>query len=183
MEEIAVLLLSSGLQVGNHILQIVEIEMYCYSSRHPDPTVHRHPIQKEYRVIYFHRTGSSYRGGTFKGMDLVLGDDDTHFGVLIRSVVDNDKLVTGPCCVVNYILEILGVSSILEICPLSSRLYFDEDPIRLVDLDKPETIYRGSRVGLSAKYPEEWTAKKYRFSSRIKGLKKQGDLAKPLSAS
>lgn len=35
---------------------------------------------------YFHRTGGTYRAGTFKGLDITIGTDEKNYGgILIRS--------------------------------------------------------------------------------------------------
>jgi len=62
-------------------------------------------------VWYFHRKGGTYKSGSFKGMDLACGDKagNVFAGLLLRAVIDPlDKLIEGPCLVVDKILELNG---------------------------------------------------------------------------
>lgn len=98
---------------------IVEVEMYLKSPTHPDPYVHGYSEQELPDVFYFHRMGASYRGGTYKGMDVCFGGgagSGTFHGVLIRSIVKPDgTLVSGPCCCVDYILAQVGATSVASL--------------------------------------------------------------------
>ena len=69
------------------------------------------PRQTSCGVWYFHRKGGTYKSGSFKGMDLACGDKDKNVfaGLLLRAVLDpSDKLIEGPCLVVDKILEMNG---------------------------------------------------------------------------
>ena len=149
--------------------RICEIEFYLYDPRtpgtfitpHEDAYTHRDPDQKLNGHWYFHKhkTGT-FKGGTFKGRDLIIGDGKQYCGVVIRSIYDmaNKKLIAGPCCSVNTVLENYKVSSI-------SELYDSEKTLRLTNNFRnfvlkrkglsPEPIYKGIRIGLSDKYPDE----------------------------
>lgn len=77
-----------------HILgvkcRITEIEFYFHNNSHLDPFVHINEQQKRNETWYFHRAGKSinnkYKGGTYKGLDIIFGNDHTYGGMLIRSM-------------------------------------------------------------------------------------------------
>lgn len=173
--EIASLLLNkSVLRVNGVIFHLVEIEFYLHSEEHPDPYVHCHPIQKIPNAIYFHRSAqtmnSKYKGGTFKGMDLVFSDGKEYFGVLIRSVRCEDTYINGPCCAVNEIIKTLGVTHLEEIYSLNEIPLFTEGKICLLPYENYLDIYQAPRWGLKNK-SEEWTNKLYRFATCLKNVK------------
>eukprot|EP00438_Fugacium_kawagutii_P019613 Skav232786 [mRNA] locus=scaffold614:202164:202508:- [translate_table: standard] len=67
-------------------------------------------------VWYFHKKGGTYKSGSFKGMDLACGDKEGNVfaGLLLRAVIDpSDKLIEGPCLVVDKILELNGCLDVL----------------------------------------------------------------------
>ena len=58
---------------------------------------------------YFHKKGGTYKSGSFKGMDLACGDKESNVfaGLLLRAIIDSsEKLIEGPCLVVDKILEL-----------------------------------------------------------------------------
>lgn len=60
---------------------------------------------------YFHKKGGTYKSGSFKGMDLACGDKESNVfaGFLLRAIIDSsEKLIEGPCLVVDKILELNG---------------------------------------------------------------------------
>jgi len=78
---------NSVLISNNKKFRICEIEMYLLSSIHQDKYVHGDEDQKSFEKFYFHKfkTGT-FKSGTFKGVDIALGNKDTYFGILIRSI-------------------------------------------------------------------------------------------------
>jgi hypothetical protein len=174
-----ILLQNYVISVNNSKFQICEIEFYINTESHPDTYTHGDILQKTFGKIYFHRmNGKSYKGGTFKGMDLVLGNKDMYFGILIRSMydIDNKKMVSGPCNCVNTILALNNCDNISEF--MKSR----QEPLDAVsdiglrfmksNIVFKDEIYSGTRIGLSDKYPE-WKNKLYRFVSKISLIKKE----------
>jgi 3-methyladenine DNA glycosylase Mpg len=155
-------------KVNKHKFRPAEIEFYLYSEDHPDSYVHCHEDQLKYGFWYFHKTGKSYKGGTFKGLDLCLGEEDTYFGILIRSIYDiqEEKLIEGPCNCVNRILAVAEVESIKDFVDQGYQI-----KIRDEEHDE-ETIYRGPRIGLSDKYPK-YQYKKYRYAIMKELIKNQ----------
>lgn len=160
-----------------------EVEFYLNSNEHPDDTVHCHPVQKHKDCIYFHRASTKkdakYRGGTFKGMDLVWGDGNDYFGILIRSVeTENGEVVEGPCKVVNHLLEIMGKQHIRDILTEDQSLNYCK-PLSCIYLAEVKTelpmhqYMKGPRIGLP---DTEWGNKLYRFVNFTKAIKKRKGL-------
>lgn len=81
-----VLLNQSVLLVGKETYRLREIEFYYHGEGHADPFAHRDPMQKTTAQWYFHRDQGSYRGGSFKGLDISFGPSSAFGGVLIRSI-------------------------------------------------------------------------------------------------
>jgi len=80
------------LAVGNkkQFYRIAEIEFYFkgVDGVHPDTFTHCDDFQRANGQWYFHRSGNSYRGGTYKGLDLAFGKGEKgHGGILIRSLL------------------------------------------------------------------------------------------------
>ena len=104
---------------GTHLLvagtphRLTEVEFYYFSESHPDPFTHRDPLQRARGRWYFHRTGGTYKGGSFKGIDLTFGDGEAYGGVLIRGLERPDgTLVDGPSLCVDHLLAACGVASV-----------------------------------------------------------------------
>lgn len=137
----------------NH--RIVEIEFYYYNVKHRDPFAHCHPLQLTENRWYFHRQGKSYRGGTFKGVDLTFGDDRTYGGILLRSLEQADgSLVNGSCNCVNYMLQRTDYETVAELdAAIGDRHARDRNaPLFLQSADIPERpVFVTARVGLSLK--------------------------------
>lgn len=162
------------LVVGTSRCRIVEVEYYAS----PDPYIHGTPEQATMYRWYFHKagasSGSSFRGGTYKGLDLtfgtVVGDRTSYGGILLRSIQGpSGEIIEGPCKVVDFILRNTGISTITQLVSTyssyppsatdtTSVLYLEEASI------PPLTIFRGPRVGLSASHPE-YLMKPLRFTT------------------
>lgn len=164
-----------GLSIGGIIYEFAEIEFYLTSSEHPDPYTHQHPEQSQFAKWYFHRmSNGTYKGGTFKGLDLTLGSESMYYGILIRAIWNsNIGLICGPCKVVDHILSTLQIPSISALThdTPGERKCLDvknnDAQLHLVHIDHTSTepIYVGPRIGLSDTYPE-WVNKPYRFVRR-----------------
>ncbi|MBA4067103.1 MAG: hypothetical protein C0501_26030 [Isosphaera sp.] len=136
--------------------RFVELEAYYHGPGHPDPFAHRDPVQLEDGRWYFHRTRGEYRGGSFKGLDLALGDGSAYFGVLVRGVVGPDGvLVDGPSLTVDHLLARCGAGSVaaLDAAILKRKAWDATSPVYVRDRAEPRdaTVYATSRVGLSLK--------------------------------
>jgi len=152
------------LRVDTNYFRICEIEFYLKSEIHPDPYTHCNADQLKYGTYYFHRhPNGTYKSGTFKGMDITLGDEvsGSYFGILIRAVynIQTEEFIEGPCNTVNAILKCLELDSIesltdntsLNVWENSSNLILQ--PIKRSNSksdDKVpyEEIFYGPRIGL-----------------------------------
>ena len=156
------------LMIAGQPHRICEIEFYLNSPNHHDSYVHGHDDQTKKGTWYFHRfNNGTYKAGTFKGMDIVVGSGDTHGAILIRAVVDVNgrKMIEGPCKTVDHILSLCGVDSIMTLTGNASLNVLDNARgVILVEGNptKLEPISVGPRIGLSDKYPE-YRNKPYRY--------------------
>jgi len=125
-EVASTLLNRTVLVINKQPFRMAEIEFYLtHPSAMPDPYPHNDPIQVNRWLWYFHRSsGKSYRGGTYKGLDITIGDAPRFIGgILIRSLLGlvpaelepaqkkkkgNDAFVCGPCKLVDHILTLNG---------------------------------------------------------------------------
>lgn len=144
------------LNVNDKEMRICEIEFYLKSEHHDDIFAHCNEKQKENQTWYFHRTrdGTSYRGGTYKGLDITFGGNGFG-GIIIRAISDDNTYIDGPCKVVDYILKECQVE---DVKTLDSNLdnVFDKNLIYIKpkDLDEKE-IYTSARFGLKFKQKEQ----------------------------
>jgi 3-methyladenine DNA glycosylase Mpg len=149
------LLNHSHLVVAARPHRITEVEAYYHSAAHPDPFAHRHPVQRNPGRWYFHRVGQSYRGGTFKGLDLSFGDANSHGGFLIRGLETPDcELVDGPSLCVEHLLKLTRRATVAKLDQsIGERLAWDAtSPIRIERSPmEPAAVYRSARIGLTLK--------------------------------
>jgi len=181
------LLNRATLVAGGHPHRFTEIELYYLGGQHPDDFTHCDPIQTNFGVWYFHRAGEEYRGGTYKGLDLAIGHDGTHGGILIRGVEQlspSVSLTDGPSLVVDHLLALNRSPSIKE---LVSR--FDlgidapEDPaasplhVTIEEAHRGLPVHGSPRVGLTLKQGDlasrrRYIARPYRFLTEPNRIKK-----------
>lgn len=167
---------------GKHY-RFAEIEMYYSGWGHSDLFAHRDPVQLEGGRWYFHRTRGEYRGGSFKGLDIALGDGASFFGILIRTVVLPDGTVLdGPSLTVDHLLAQTKSASVAALDGvINMRSVWDAtSPLHLVEAEKPRnaTVYQTSRVGLSLKKAKgkvdapRFVARPYRFLTEPAAISK-----------
>jgi 3-methyladenine DNA glycosylase Mpg len=159
--QVADLLLNrTTLAVADQPYRITEIELYFHGLQHLDPFTHNDPIQHQLGHWYFHRAGTQYRSGTYKGLDIAFGTAEAFGGILLRGIeplAAAGPLIDGPCNLVDHILAITASPSIAA---LVSR--FDatiEDPTRgsplhlVLDAHRrpAQPIYATPRIGLTIK--------------------------------
>lgn len=170
-------------RVNRERYRIAEVEMYYHGGVHPDPFSHRHRLQSECGRWCFHRTGESYRGGSFKGLDLTGGDGSAHFGILIRTVVTPAGVVIdGPSRTVDHLLKTCGAKSVAELdAAIGERTIGDtSSPLHLAEAETPRsaTVFSTARVGLSLKNAamkpdaEKFLLRRYRFLTEPRAITK-----------
>lgn len=164
--------------------RLAEVEMYYHGGPHPDPFAHRDPVQVENGRWYFHRTGGRYRGGSFKGLDLTLGDGTAHFGILIRTIaaLDDTLLIDGPSITVDHLLSRTKAKDVAALdAVIAGRSTWDgTSPVALAEAEKPRdaAVFRCSRVGLSLKkargVPDapKFVGRPYRFLTEPRAITK-----------
>lgn len=169
--------------------QICEIEFYYTNPKHPDPFSHQTEDQLTHACWYFHRqNGGNYSGGSFKGLDITLGCgklENTYGGILIRTIKVDNKIIEGPCKVVDWILTTCNVTSIKElVSDKLSPLPIDDGILRLTfDTPRRHNIIESSpRFGLTLKKADnledrlKYLMKEYRFTTCANSLKKGKNL-------
>jgi hypothetical protein len=169
--------------VAGRRYRLAEVEMYYFGPGHQDPFSHRDPVQLEDGRWYFHRTRGEYRGGSFKGLDLALGDGTSYFGVLIRTAVEpGGAVLDGPCVTVDHLLAKTKAASVAVLDALiNARSIWDgSSPLAIVEAERPRSapVYATSRVGLSLKKargrPEmpRFVGRPYRFLTEPANISK-----------
>jgi len=151
----AALLNRAELLVGGVPLRVAEVEFYRTDSDHADPFAHAHPVQRGWGRWYFHRVGGSFRGGSFKGLDLTLGDGTATVGVLLRSVVTPaGELIDGPSRLVDRLLKLTDTPTVAALdakLPGAAALTA-ETPVHFREApDRGAEVLATARVGLSLK--------------------------------
>ena len=147
----------AALLVAGVPYRVAELEAYYHGPAHPDPFAHRDPVQLDAGRWYFHRTGGAYRGGSFKGVDLTLGDGRATFGVLVRAVVAPDGTrIDGPSLVVDHLLARTGEGTVAALAARTAAFpaWATSAPLALVARDTPDTpdilpVLATARVGLT----------------------------------
>jgi len=143
--------------------RLAELEFYVFCDTHRDPFPHMNADQLQPASWYFHKHGNSYRGGTYKGLDVTCGGGKSGLfgGILIRSLeslvggATTATLVNGPCKCVDHILQLCGASSIATFVEQSLKTDLScaaaHSPLRIVADDgilRSRVIHRSIRVGL-----------------------------------
>ncbi|MEK6234002.1 MAG: hypothetical protein N2C14_04765 [Planctomycetales bacterium] len=178
-----VLLNESRLIVGDQPFRLVEIEFYYFAEDHPDCFAHCDPNQLEMGRWYFHRRGGSYRGGSFKGLDLTFGDGVAFGGILLRTMAAPDgSLINGPSLLVNRLLAETGHGRIADLdAVIDSRTAWESgSPLSLAAAsgEDARTVHRTARVGLSLKTAGDderrlrYVLRRYRYLTEPRGVKK-----------
>jgi len=185
--EIADLLLNhTTLHIAQHPHRFTELELYFTGFAHLDPFTHGEAMQQKLGYWYFHRAGTQYRSGTYKGLDLAFGNPQAFGGILVRgieSLAASGPLVDGPCKVVDHIL---GITQSRSIEALVSR--FDVtientgggSPLYLELAAGPgrnQAVYATPRIGLTLKkgnteVRRRFLARPYRFLSEPARIRK-----------
>lgn len=154
------ILFCSHLVINGSNFKILEIEFYLNNSQHPDIFTHSSKYQKTNFHWYFHRSSEgehSYKGGTYKGLDLTFGSETSHGGILLRSIMDEktNEIIEGPCKVVDKILDVCKSNTIKDlvverlknnICANNPVLHIKQDVCRNMG-----NVFKSPRIGLTLK--------------------------------
>lgn len=184
----ALLLNGATLRIAGAPHRLTEVEFYVDGHAHADPFAHGDAMQRRGGHWYFHRTGGEYRGGTYKGLDVAIGNEALVGGVLVRGVeqlAPEKKLFDGPCLAVDHALALTKSGSIGE---LVGRFDLKIDA---AGQGKPESplfiehageargaaIFETARVGLTLKKSasverQRYLAQPYRFLTEPRAIKK-----------
>ncbi len=181
------LLNHATLHVAGSPHRLTEIEFYWTGPGHEDPFTHQDPMQLGFGRWYFHKQGNSYKGGTYKGLDIAVGRPDTHAGILVRGMMDleGQKLLDGSCTCVDHILSRTGRSSVAELAG-SFDLSIDESdkersPLYFTQSKEPgggaKELFSSPRVGLTLKKGADalrrsFLGRPYRFLTEPSRVKK-----------
>lgn len=190
--------------IGGQPHRFTEIELYWNGPGHRDTFTHGDEMQREFGRWYFHRSGASYRGGSFKGVDIAVGGGDTVAGILIRGAerIADGLIIDGPSMCVDHILACSGHPAIAALVASFDRA-IDAAPGSplYVTLAEPRAleIAESPRFGLTLKRGElgervAFLARPYRFlcePARIKkgrahtviGMHRQGLAAEDIARS
>lgn len=180
-ENVATDLLNNyAINANGVIFRLVELEFYLKSDDHPDPYVHCDPDQLSVGRWYFHKRGGSYKGGTFKGLDITFGDG-VFGGILIRAMMtDTGQVIEGPCNCVNAILRVCGCENIPALVDMFQPDYdvFNCNILRLHrGAPTDYTAWCSKRVGLNPARNIQYADAPYRYISIPRLIKKmRGDI-------
>ena len=176
------LLRRTVLDVAGEPHELCEIEFYLHGEGHLDPFTHGQPIQRSSGRWYFHRSGESYRGGTYKGLDVTFGPPDVFGGILIRSLLTPEgALINGSSLCVEHLLARTGHADVASLAAAVADRNVDADdsPLRLRAVaERPVTIYYTARGGLTlkriAEHPEmvDYILRPYRALTRPRKIAK-----------
>lgn len=174
---------------------ICEVEVYVHGPSHADPYTHGDEGQRSCGVWYFHRKGGTFKSGTFKGLDLAVGDGPAGVagGLLLRAVRPLEggtagAVTEGSCLVVDRILKLCDKLSIAALVEGRSAAELSAEStiglhLRPAERKRTDAVWAAPRVGLvprraedgkthSDGRPEDFVARPYRFSSAPRLLSK-----------
>ena len=170
------------LYIGGEPHRFTEIEIYRNSPAHPDTFTHADPMQEEFARWYFHRSGGTYKSGSYKGLDIAFGGPGAPAGILIRGIEAADgPLIDGPSVCVDRVLARAGHKTIQSLVAAFDRSA-DEAAgsplyVALDDASRSAAIHESPRVGLTLKRGvvadrARFLARPYRFLSEPARIKK-----------
>lgn len=134
--------------------RLEEVEFYYKGPGHQDPFAHGHPMQKTCGRWYFHREGKSYRGGSFKGLDISFGPPEAFGGILIRSLSGDGAQINGSCLCVEHMLRLTGYQHVSQLDEaLGQNAVTAPGPIYLRQAPEARQgkLWSTARVGLTLK--------------------------------
>ncbi|KAN0009610.1 hypothetical protein ACTFIU_006907 [Dictyostelium citrinum] len=120
------------LMINEQPHMLVEIEFYFKGCKHIDHFTHGDSMQLERGTWYFHRSGSGYKGGSFKGLDITFGlgeSEKTYGGILIRSIqiLSDKSIIDGPSLCVDHLLKTTNSKDISQFIRSHGRSIFENE--------------------------------------------------------
>lgn len=144
-------------RIRHSFYEITEIEFYVYDDIHTDANSHATPMQKTSLKMVFHTHGPSFKEGSYKGVDISMGNKNRYGGILIRGLkaLKDNRLIDGPSKVVDEILLQYKESKVRDLLE-HIDVDIDGNDFELVSKvnDKIE-LFKCPRVGLSLKKNSE----------------------------
>lgn len=168
------------LNINGHKYQIIELEFYVYSSNHRDVFTHCDENQKSTLKWYFHRSSDknkyAFKNGTYKGLDIAIGNDDIYGGILLRSLQkhENSEIINGSCKVVDEILLRTECKTVKDLVKDMMKDNTNIEDNKFLTLEKrtcvgQNELFTSPRVGLTLKNQEniklrhKYISKLYRY--------------------
>jgi len=103
-----------ALFINNIPHRLAELEFYFCGDKHQDIFTHQDDLQSTSGNWYFHKVGTGYKGGSYKGIDITFGQNGFG-GILIRAIETIDgEYIEGPSKVVDTILSLNNSSQIAD---------------------------------------------------------------------
>ncbi|KAF0974495.1 hypothetical protein FDP41_006527 [Naegleria fowleri] len=178
--------------VKDKTFRLAEVEYYYTCPPvHNDPFSHCHELQATKGEWYFHQSlaktnDNNYKGGSYQGLDITIGCGKFKGGVLIRSLLDGEKLIEGPSLCVDAIINTYDCKTIHEFvtkhfpkqkhfAALDTKSAFYLKPKATPTSDK---FVRSGRVGLTLKQKTnekervQYIFKPYRYCLKPEKMKK-----------
>ncbi len=179
------LLQSAVLYAGGRPHRITELEVYWHGPHHPDNFTHGDPQQREFGRWYFHRQGETYKSGTYKGLDIAVGNAAAAGGLLLRGLAPVTDaggatgIIDGPSLCVDQILRCTGQPSVAALAASFDGV-IDETPDSPLYLASTQgahagPVFRSPRVGLTLRRDAAqavFLGRSYRFLSEPRRIKK-----------
>ena len=136
---------------------ICEVEMYAYAKGvYEDRFTHRDPQQELLGTFYFHKKGGTYKGGSFKGLDVTFGSPNVSCGALIRSIREmktGGSLVEGPSLVVDALLQFTSSADITTLVKKGGQ-----SDVKSGNKDQKENSFLCVTEALAKKCAQHWTS-------------------------
>ena len=142
------------IRINNAYYRVVDFEFYLYAEKFPDPHTYKHPLQLQPGKFYLHESG----------VDITVGDEKNHGGILLRSVI---KLYEGATPEHGFMKQqfdgpqVVATELFSNLNPLTAA---EPNIISLVDIEghnmdssfyPAKRIIKTKRVGLTPKPADE----------------------------
>eukprot|EP01080_Neovahlkampfia_damariscottae_P009453 gene9453-1659_t len=182
------LLNQTVLTISDTQFRFTELEFYYTNETHFDPFTHKSDLQQQSGKWYFHTMpNGSFKGGSFKGLDITIGNKDAYGGILIRGIqnLETKRIIDGPSLCVDTILSLNNSEKVDTL----AKILKDKHELSVINEEShlnikestnlsPLKVHKSARVGLTLKQKDhkekrlEYLLKFYRFFSFPQDIKK-----------